>query len=160
MPPDGDLRSKSKRRVITVVRFAEMEMVEAEVVVRALGEPERVGRCRDLRGFGIILRPGSGCGWEQIIIDCKAEVARFVSVARTTPQVRAACVGLERVYPGLASVSRTRQRVTVVVRIHAAGETDLPRVAQACGRPGPLPGFTQRGQQQGGQNRDDRDDDQ
>src|SRR5436189_4300945 len=92
MSSDGDLRGKRQRRVIAIVRRAEVEVVEVDVSFRALTEPERLDRGGHLSDFGIIARAGDGIRRQQVIVDREAELAGLVSIARAPPKVRAVAV--------------------------------------------------------------------
>jgi len=70
---------------------------------------------------------------------------------------RAPVIIVEPVAPAVGMRVR-RQHVLVFVGIHVGGEAELPHVVQALNAPGLFLGLGYRGQQHGGENRDDGDD--
>ena len=75
-------------------------------------------------------------------------------------------VVVEGVFPppefgGIPTIEqRPAEHVAVILAVHVRGKTDLFQIACAGNGARLVTGFRQRGQQHGGQNRDDRDDDQ
>ena len=117
VPPDGYLPNKRIGRVPSFVSIGEMEMVAADIGVRAFGHEKRFARTGNGGDAGIIGQPAARIRREQEIVNGITVQPGLMWVAVAAPEVCTAAVRLQSADPRFAGVLRTRQGLLVVVSI-------------------------------------------